>query len=64
MNKAKEIELKFREYAFSKGYTQKVVEGYRKSRNPNSKLIKMISSKGDKIIVNEGGEQVILKLTK
>lgn len=61
MNKAKEVEIKFMKYAFSKGYTQKDVDGYRKSRNPSSKTIKLISAKGGKIIVMEDGKEVEVK---
>jgi hypothetical protein len=56
MNKAKEMEIKFKLYAFKKGFTHKVVDNaYQKSRNPNSKIIRMISVKKGKILVYEDG---------
>lgn len=44
MNKAKDIELRFMEYAKSKGYTKKVVGDFAYS-NRKGKICKLISSK-------------------
>ena len=57
MNPAKVAKIKFKQHAFKKGFTQKVVGdyAYQKTRNPQSKIIKLISAKKEGILVYEEG---------
>jgi hypothetical protein len=51
----KQAEVKFRDYARSKGYGEKIVgdNAYSKTRSPQSPMIRLIGAKGGKLQIYE-----------